>query len=128
VNTLRVYSQDVSAGDSISYTIDPHTLVSGMDDTVFAVFGAVVDKSRVPGSPGSLNLAAFSLSTRLTISTVGANAGPPGPEGPPGPPAGPQGAQGPAGLGLSFRTVEISDDAVLSPGPASVSSIDLVGK
>jgi hypothetical protein len=100
---LRLQSNDPGGSNTITYTIAPHTLTSGLDYTFDGTFAAIVSKSiGLPGSPDSLNVGAFALSTKLTISATGimtGDAGATGPQGPAGPagPQGPEGAQGPAG-------------------------------
>lgn len=97
VDQRRLYSDNPSAANFVTYTIPAHTLIGGLDYTVNADFAAVLAKSF--DMPGSLSVAAVSVSTRLTIAAVGANQGPEGPPGPAGPtgPQGPQGEPGPVG-------------------------------
>lgn len=64
------YRSDASPGaDSISYTINPHTLTAGSDYTLIGLFRYITDQN---STNGSFNTAHFDAVTSLTISAVSA--------------------------------------------------------
>jgi hypothetical protein len=80
----RQFASVVPGTNTLSYTIPANTLIAGGEYPVFAAFQAVVDKHPDPALTGSVNVALYGRTTRLTLKaqapifpmTVNANIGP----------------------------------------------------